>query len=311
MNQLTADSAGDEGERLASIIRKIADTKGESRPVNDKLIPELLRIAGRTLLSLRRSEPRFRESEWQWLSGISPDALTREDANKFLCACILEYQAGKVDVWDNTAYFCRDILEEPADLWRAILSHSSVGWADQFFEYELHPEPLVHARLRDVASFMVRYYCGDARQIWDGYYDNPDEVFRRLLVLNIPRSTACLVIGALKDEGYLKGPFDIVGDVVDSRVIARIACGEYSGITSYQARMLARMICSQDPWILDRPLYVLGMSFCSPGPRCRICPARSGCVYAVSNSLGVNIGTVVYESLFGRKTVQKSLKNWL
>jgi hypothetical protein len=202
-------------------------------------------------------------------------------------------------------------MESPENLWQAIAKHSLKEWSDLFWDYHLHPEPDVYNRLREVAVLVIRYYHGDARLIWEGFSENPQEVFRRLAVLGLPRSTSCLVIGALKDQGYLEGSYDIVGDIVDSRVIARIACGEWNRITPYQARRLARMICPRDPWILDRPLYVLGMSSCGPGPRCRVCPAKNGCIYAVSQRLGVRVGTRLHEALFGVKTVQKSLKNWM
>lgn len=305
-----SESSDEDHERLKNLIRKIASSDSDPEVVH-RSIPDIIRISGRTLLHLRRSAPRFRESEWLWLSGSRPEDLTLQDANCFLCACILELHAGKTDVWDNTAYFVHEVMDDPENLWRSITGHSPEGWADQFWEYNLHPEPVVHARLREVAVLMVRYYHGDARQIWAEYLTNPQEVFRRIRVLGVPRSTACLVIGALKDEGYLEGSFDIVGDVVDSRVLGRIACGEGSGLTSYQARILGKMISPGDPWVLDRPLYVLGMSTCGPGPRCRSCPANDGCVYAVSMNLGLSIGTAMYEGIFGQKTVQKSLNRWL
>lgn len=307
---ISTESPDVDQQQLKIIIREIA-SEGMNPEIVPRRLPDLMRIVGRTLLRLRRSAPKFRESEWPWLSGIRPEDQTLRDANKFLCACILELHAGKTDVWDNTACFVHEVLDDPENLWRSILVHSPDGWADQFWEYNLHPEPTVHARLLEVAALMVRYYHGDARQIWADYLVNPQEVFRRIMVLGVPRSTACLVIGALKDEGYLEGVFDIVGDVVDSRVLGRIACGEGSGLTSYQARTLGRMIAAADPWILDRPLYVLGMSYCGPGPRCRLCPAKEGCVYAVSTNLGLAVGKAVYKGLFGQKTMQKSLKRWL
>ena len=305
-----SDPIDTDPEQLKILIQNIASSCRDPEIIQHSL-HDLIRITGRTLLSLRRFEPRFRTSEWPWLSGTRHDDITLQDANLFLCACILEQNAGKTDVWDNTAYFVHEILDDPENLWRSIILHSPEGWADQFWEYNLHPEPSVHVRLREVASLMVRYYHGDARLIWNEYLANPQEVFKRIRVLKVPRSTACLVIGALKDEHYLEGWFDIVGDVVDSRVLGRIACGEGNGLTSYQARFLGRMIAAGDPWILDRPLYVLGMSYCGPGPRCRRCPVKERCVYAVSLELGLSVGTMVYEGLFGQKTVQKSLKNWL
>lgn len=301
----------DDHARLIRIVQEIVHAQTDSGPVVDGYIPELIRITGRALLHLRQSEPRFGKSEWPWLSGISAGDLDSRQANKFLCACILEMQAGTTDVWDNTASFVKEILNEPDNIWKEIRSHSPRGWAEQFWEYELHPDPMVHNRLYDVAGRMLWYYHGDARQIWEGLSDNPREIFHRIRVLHLPRSTACLVIGALKDEGYVEGAFDIVGDVVDSRVLARVVCGEAGRITPYQSRMLARRIYARDPWILDRPLYVLGMTTCTPGPGCHRCPVSSGCLYSVSRSLGVSVGTAVYERFFGRKTVQKSLKSWL
>jgi hypothetical protein len=293
------------------LVHQISTAAGNRELVVRKALPELIRIAGRTLIHLRNTEARFSQSDWQWLAGGRHENLTMQDANKFLCAGILELHAGKTDVWDNTAFFVSEVLGEPENLWKSIASHSYRGWTEQYWEYHIHPEQSVHNRLYRVAQQMLWYYHGDTRQIWEGFCDNPPEVFRRLKVLDIPRSTACLVMGALKDEGYIDGAFDIVGDVVDSRVIARIVCGEGSRISPYQARLVARMICSRDPWILDRPLYILGMTTCAPGPRCHRCPAAAGCVYAVSAELGVQIGTAVSEGLFGQKTVQKSLKTWL
>lgn len=305
-----SDSDDGTPQRLEELVSAIYNSRSDQQTAREHL-PELMKIAGRTLLGLRRSEPRFRESEWLWLSGVSPDDLTMADANAFICACFLEFRAGKTDVWDNCGYFISDILDNPSNLWHAITAHSPQGWEEQFWEYNLHPEKERHLRLYDIASLMIRYYHGDARQIWADYLDQPQEVFNRLKILGLPRSTACLVLGALKDEGYLEGPYDIVGDVVDSRVLGRLVCGIGSGMSSYQARMMGRMIAPGDPWVLDRPLYVLGMSTCAPGPRCRGCPARSGCVYFISQGRSMPIGTTIYEVLFGQKTVQKSLKRWL
>ncbi|HWQ66184.1 MAG TPA: hypothetical protein VN372_04855 [Methanospirillum sp.] len=305
------DPFADDPDRLLTLITDISAGELDREEIVKRVLPELLRISGRTLLRLRRSAPRFCESEWMWLSGVRPEHLSRKDANKFLCACILEIHAGKTDVWDNVAFFTGEILSDPEYLWREITVHTPEGWNDLYNEYNLHPEFVVHTRLYQVALLLVRYYQGDARQIWSGFEENPAEVFKRLKVLGVPRSTACLVIGALKDEGYLAGAYDIVGDVVDSRVIGRLALGESSGLSSYQARSLARMIYPPDPWMLDRPLYVLGMSACAPGPRCRVCPAKGGCVYAVSLHLGARVGNSIFEEIFGQKTVQKSLKRWI
>lgn len=309
--QTISDLTDEEEVQLEGLLHTLALNESDPQVSILKVLPELLRISGRTLLRLRRFEPRFRESEWPWLSREGNANLPMQDANKFLSGCILEFRAGKTDVWDNVTYFNDEILENPRNIWQSIISHPQQEWKDLFWDYNLHPELDVYMRLREIAVLMLRYYHGDARLIWEGYSDKPQEVFRRLSILGIPQSTACLVIGALKDKGYVEGPYEIVGDIVDSRVIARMACGEWRHITAYQARRLAWMICPKDPWILDRPLYVLGMSSCGPGPRCRTCPAKDGCLYAVSERLGIKVGTLVYEALFGRKTVQKSLKNWL
>ncbi len=272
----------------------------------------LIREAACRLLMLRKSHPRFSESEWAWISEKTPDTISRRDANKFLTGCILEYQAGNLDVWDNAAYFIEEVLGDPETLWSVIASCSREEWESQFYEYNLHRDPLVHSRLWMVANRMTRLYAGDARQIWEGYGNAPQEVLRRLLLLKIPGSTANLVIGALKDEQYLNGVLDIVADVVDSRVIGRVICGIAGSLTAHEAVSLARLAAPRDPWNLDRPLYVLGMSTCSPGPRCRPCPLRNNCVYEVAQRLAFPVGKIVYQTLFeySIRTEQKTLKRW-
>lgn len=308
---LITDSSPDtDTDRLETLVKEVGSTDCDDQVSIQALLSELIRISGRTIHTLKLAKPRFRQSDWPHLNISSKDQLTKQDANKFLCGCILEYQAGKVDIWDNTTWFIEEILSDPENLWALIKNHNPADWHALFWEYNLHPEERIHDRLWEVANRMVRYYQGDARQIWSEYKEAPHEVFKRLRILGLPRSTACLVIGALKDEGYIQGKFDIVGDIVDSRVIARLVLGESGGLTSYQARYLTRMIAPDDPWVLDRPLYVLGMSYCIPGPRCGHCPVRSRCTYAICKKMGVTIGKKLHGALFSHKTIQKSLRPW-
>jgi hypothetical protein len=159
---------------------------------------------------------------------------------RFLCACFLEYRSGKTDVWDNVEFFVDEILDNPDNLWQEIVHHTYEGWHERFFDYNLHPEQGIHDRLYRIATNMIRFYAGDGRQIWGGYEDDPDEIYKRLLLLQIPPSTACLIVGTLKDLGYVHGPFDIVGDIVDARVLGRMVCGDGTCISSLSARRLAR-----------------------------------------------------------------------
>ncbi|MCZ2416739.1 MAG: hypothetical protein LC132_04190 [Burkholderiales bacterium] len=130
----------------------------------------------------------------------------------------------------------------------------------------------------------------------------PEMVYKRLLLLRIPRSTACLVIGTLKDLGYVHGPFDIVGDIVDSRVLGRMICGDGNGITPAKARRLARMLSPEDPWSIDRPLYMIGSTWCGLGEA----PGLPGKAMCLTSESWDKTSPGIRDNLFGKK-YQKTL----
>lgn len=301
--------AGTDTDDLIMLSGLLSDDSPKNRDMVREYAGRVIRIVSDGLLRLRRENPRFRECEWEWITRSS-GTISRRDANKFLCACFLDYRAGKTDIWDNVAFFVEDILEDPANVWKAILEHTFDEWESRFDDYNLHPELAVHKRLYSIADRMIRFYAGDGRLIWSGFEEAPEEVFKRLSLLQIPRSVACLVIGALKDEGYVSGPFDIVGDIVDARVIGRMICGDGSGITPWQARRLGRMLSPEDPWQLDRPLYLIGSAWCGPGPRCKACPVRRSCLLAVSDQLGIRPDPMLRDLLLPRKSSQHTLRRW-
>ena len=297
-------------DRLAGLVRQMAQVHEEEHVKISQITGKVLLIISDALFTLTRENPRFRAPDSILQLKDSHGRMTRAEANAFLCACFLEYRSEKTDVWDNVAYFTEEILNKTEKLWHEIVYHTREGWDDRFFDYNLHPEPKIHARLYQIATLMVRFYAGDGRQIWTGYEDDPETVYKRLLLLRIPRSTACLVIGTLKDLGYVHGPFDIVGDIVDSRVLGRMICGDGNSITPIKARRLARMLSPEDPWSIDRPLYMIGTTWCGPGPKCRACPVKISCVFAISDELGIRPDPVFRDNLFGKKSHQKTLKQW-
>ncbi|HOJ95827.1 MAG TPA: hypothetical protein PK024_03180 [Methanospirillum sp.] len=292
----------------SELIRRMADVSGEPAAIS-LVTGEVLQMVSEALIRLRKEHIRFRASDSVILADSS-FGMTRKEANAFLCACFLEFRSGKADVWDNVVFFTEEILENPDTVWQEIVHHTREGWNERFYDYNLHPEQVIHDRLYQIATLMVRFYAGDGRQIWTGYEQDPESVYKRLLILKIPRSIACLIVGTLKDLGIVQGPFDIVGDIVDARVLGRMVCGDGSGITPMKARRLARMLSPDDPWKLDRPLYLIGTTWCSPGPKCRACPVKQSCVTALSEGMGIRPDPVIRESFFGKKSYQRTLKQW-
>lgn len=296
--------------RMARLIPLMSSVSGQDPAEISQVTGEVLQIVSDSLFRLTREHPRFRAPDSFLLTDNFSSEMTRKEANAFLCACFLEYRSGKTDVWDNVVFFTEEVLDNPESLWQEIVDHTQEGWDERFFDYNLHPEPKIHSRLYTIATLMIRFYAGDGRQIWIGYEQDPESVYKRLLLLRIPRSIACLIVGTLKDLGIIQGPFDIVGDIVDSRVLGRMICGDGSGITPMKARRLARMLSPEDPWNLDRPLYLIGSTWCGPGPKCRACLVKHACVFAVSEELGIRPDPVFRDTLFGKKTIQKTLKQW-
>lgn len=299
-----------EKDRLSGLIHQMAHASDMEPAKISQVTGEVLLMVSNALFRLARENSRFRASDSILLIESSPGKMTRTEANTFLCACFLEYRSGKTEVWDNVIFFIEEILDGNENLWHEIVHHTTEGWNERFFDYNLHPEPKIHTRLYHIATLMVRFYAGDGRQIWTGYEDDPESVYKRLLLLRIPRSTACLIVGTLKDLGYIQGPFDIVGDVVDSRVLGRMVCGDGAGITPMKARRLARMLSPEDPWDIDLPLYMIGSTWCGPGPKCRACPVKHSCVHAISEKLGIRPDPLFRDNLFGKKSYQKTLKQW-
>ncbi|NLV27576.1 MAG: hypothetical protein GXY48_10495 [Methanomicrobiales archaeon] len=296
-------------DSMTMLVTRMARISKEKPNSVCEITGDIIHLVGEQLVSLRYNNPRFRESDYPLYAGVG-EINTRKVANIFLCACFLEYRSGKTDVWDNTVFFSEEILQDPENLWQVILDHTFEDWKERFFDYNLHPMPEIHNRLYLIASRMVRFYSGDGREIWADYLQDPESVYKRLLLLRIPKSIACLVVGILKDLGHIRGPFDIVGDIVDSRVLGRMICGDGDEVTFTRARRLARRLAPDDPWILDLPLYLIGTTWCGPGPKCRACPVRNACVYAISDVLGIRPDPVFRSILFGKKTVQKTLRQW-
>lgn len=295
---------------ITDLIRRNASLTPDQISEKNLISIGIIRIVSEALLKIRLENCRFKKSEWGLLFSSPSGGITRKEANKFLCACFLDFRSGKSDIWDNTIFFIEEILSDPENIWKAIHNHSQEEWKERFYDYNIHPDIAVHERLWTISNNMLRFYAGDGRLIWSGYEDSPEEVYKRLNVLHIPRSVSCLIIGALKDEKLVNGPFDIVGDIVDARVIGRMICGDGNDITPLKARRIARIIAPEDPWVLDRPLYLIGSAWCGPGPKCRACPVHFSCFLAVSEDLMIRPDPEIRNLLLGSRTIQKTLRRW-
>ena len=305
---ISPDSAPDDPDssEILSLIRDIGDGDSDMRVS----VNSIIRCITRFLLKLRASDPLYARASWDWIGEMRSEKLSKRDANNFLFSAILDYRAGPVDIWDNARFFIEEVFHNPDQIWNQIQEYSPEEWSDEFVAFDLHRDRKVHDRLSIVAERMIRYYIGDARRIWEGYEDMPDEIFKRMKILMVPDTTACLVIGALKDVGIATGRCDIRADTPVRRVLARMVCGQFRPLSPYNAMSLARMMFPDDPWTLDRPLYVLGIRQCGPLPRCSVCPAARVCVYKTGGYGITRTDTEIYRCLFGQKSDQKTLKIW-
>lgn len=92
-------------------------------------------------------------------------------------------------------------------------------------------------------------------------------------------SLSRMAIGALKDQGFVKGKWDVKPDVNLKRIVGRLTTGEV--LSPQQTLETTRKMAPRDPWRLDRPLFDIGTSLCfAEDPSCRFCPlAERWCAY--------------------------------
>src|SRR5258706_12857507 len=145
---------------------------------------------------------------WRWLKPNQP--ISMKDANKFLLACILDYQIRAKTAWGNAKRLSENILGDPDQLWDEVTSVKLPEWQSKWKEYSLHRYPKGHERVWTIGRRIVRQYDGDARKIWDTH--SIEETLDRLTDLRVGEQISRMVVCALIDTGHLKGQGDGKGD---------------------------------------------------------------------------------------------------
>ena len=230
----------------------------------------------KALLATRDQDKLF----WHWLIPGRP--FSQKDANKFFLGCILDYQIRSDIAWNNAKRLAEQILNDPEDLWGGITAGSLEDWKAKWKEYSIHRFPKAHERVFTIGMRVVTQCGGDARNIWDK--QTIETVLYRLGDLRVGEQISRMIAGALFDADILQGKSDVKADIHVRRVLGRLVLGEEISVAqSQQAIDLARRMHAENPWLLDRPLYRLGKSICSPrNPGCAECVMRTLCQYAIA-----------------------------
>lgn len=214
---------------------------------------------------------------WDWLRPNQP--VSMKDANKFLLASILDYQILAETAWGNAKRLAEDILQDPDKLWHEITSITLPEWISKRKEYALHRFPKGHERVWTIGKRIVQQYDGDARKIWDN--QSIDATLYRLNDLGVGEQISRMVVGALIDTGKLMGKGDVKVDVHVRRVLGRAVQGyEFPLQETGKVIDLTRSMHPANPWLLDRPLFLLGKQICeAEKPKCPSCFLQSVCAY--------------------------------
>lgn len=239
---------------------------------------KLKRVAQLLLNNRQAAPPAF----WGWLSRADSQGMPadKQEANKFLLACIIDYQILSGKAWKNAKTFAEGLLNDPIDLWKDIISKSKEEWNSKFKKYSLHRYLIAHERVWRIGTEVVRKYGGDARNIWRG--QSPLVVLRRLEGMRVGPQISRMIVGALIDTHQISGSGDLKADLNVNRVLGRVVRGEV--ITPVLATEMARKMSSKNPWLLDRPLYRLGKDICSlRNPDCKNCYLQTECLFYKRN----------------------------
>lgn len=225
---------------------------------------------GKWFLSLVERETGF----WAWIEEV--DELDMRRANKFMLGSLLDFQIKAERAWENARRLAEDLLGDPDGLWHSIASVPSQEWDDRRPAYRLHRFHWVHSQVHKTAVQMVGAYSGDARRVWCG--QPPSTVQVRLKALGLGDQRSRMAVGALIDTSQIEGTGDVKADIHVKRVLGRILEG--SSMSEAQATHAARSLSPQNPWLVDRPAYLIGKEFCAPvDPRCAECPAAARCCF--------------------------------
>ncbi len=218
---------------------------------------------------------------WGPLSDFKGRRADKKSANKFMLACILDYQMPADVVWENARRFAEVDLGDPADLWEKIIAirrwDSDAVWR----RYGLHRFPAGHKRVRRIGKEIVEHYQGDARKIWKN--QAPDEILNRLNAMRVGPQISRMIVGALYDTKQISEAGELKADTHVRRVLGRVFNGEV--VSADEAHRIANKMMPRTSWKLDEPLYSLGQFICKQtDPYCEDCYLRKECKYYEQNA---------------------------
>lgn len=223
---------------------------------------------------------------WDWLGKFNGQQADKKSANKFLLGSILDYRIRTETAWENARRLAEDILGDPDDLWECIVSNSKSQWMSKWNEYSLHRFPKAHERVWRIGNEIVARYDGDVRKIWIG--QPPAKVLERLNELSVGEQIARMIIGALCDTRQILGTGDVKADIHVRRVLGRVLTGDL--LSPDQAINITRQMIPENPWLLDKPLYLIGKRVClATNPRCDNCYLRDECTFCNTSRINKNI----------------------
>ncbi|MDD4161354.1 MAG: hypothetical protein PHW87_02620 [Methanothrix sp.] len=174
-------------------------TFGTTQSVSQrKMTDAKIKSVGKLLIKNRSEDDYF---GWEWLSPNKSPSL--KDANKFLLACIIDYQTRADVAWQSARRFAEDTLGDPKLLWNEIASESLPVWMSKQKEYSLHRYPKAHERVWSIGNKIVLQYDGDARKIWKN--QSIEATLYRLIDLKVGEQISRIVVGALHDTGLIEG----------------------------------------------------------------------------------------------------------
>ena len=220
---------------------------------------------------------------WPFLEPLNGRIADKITANKFFLACIIDYQQKADRAWGQARCFVEETMGDPPDIWREIVKRhpTEADWLKAKAMYALHRWDRAHKRVYRIGQRIIAQYDGDARRIWESA--TRDEVLHRLTDLQVGPQISQMVLGALQDTGQIETAADLKADVHVCRVLGRIMRG--TPLSPDEAKRIARTLKPDAPWLLDRPLFVLGSKsdFSTDGaagacaaaaPNCRQCFAE-------------------------------------
>lgn len=238
--------------------------------INDSELPQIA-----NLILENRKPP---GKDWWWpLNELNGKPADKKRANKFLLCSILDWQMKSEKVLKNAKRFSLDVLADPEDLWNVIGEYSEEEWMSKYHEFRLHWLHAGHNRVWMIGRKILKQYNGDASKIWVGIVKSPGVILDELKKLGVGENISRMCVGALIDTKQIDGIGDVKPDIHLKRVLGRVLKG--SEISESEVLEYTRKMYPENPWILDRELWMIGKELCHPdNPKCHECYLRTYCV---------------------------------